>query len=193
MSIDVAMFHALNGLAGRSVTADALFIFGARHLIFVLAALLLAYVCVAWKTSHFEGRFENVTHAFVGTATAFLVESVIGFIWFRARPFVDLLDVVKLIEKSPLEKSFPSSHASVAFAMAFGIWLHNKKWGWPLLALAAGVGLSRIFVGVHYPSDVMAGAVVGYVCARLSAPVKKGIEPYLELLPVFRAYKRRDI
>ncbi len=191
--LDVRIFRLLNGLSGRNVAADALFIFGAKSLIFVMAILLLCYVAAAWKTDHFEGRVENFVHTFIGTVLAFIAETVIGFIWFRPRPFAALPDVVKLIEKSPLEKSFPSAHASVAFAMAFGIWLHNKKWGWLMLALAVCVSLSRIFVGVHYPSDVLAGALVGYLCACAAAPVKKRIEPYLELLPVFRKYKRRDV
>ncbi len=193
MNYDVSLFRIVNGLAGRNVAADAIFIFGAHWLIIMMAALVIGYVVVSWKTDHFEGRFENFFHVGLGAALALIIETVIGFLWFRPRPFVTLPDVVKLIEKSALEKSFPSGHASVAFALAFGIWLHNKKWGWVMLVLAAGVGLSRIFVGVHYPSDVLAGAVVGYLAARAAAPIKKGIEPYLEFLPVFRKYKKRDV
>lgn len=193
MSYDVAFFRAINGLAGQSVWTDAAFIFGARDLIIVIGALLLAYLFLAWKTERFGERFENVVHAYVGAAVAFVVQAVIGFLWFRARPFAALPDVIQLIEKSAQEKSFPSAHATVSFALAFGIWLHDKKWGWVLLALAACVSLSRVLVGVHYPSDIAVGACVGYFCARLSAPVKKHIEPYLELLPAFRKYKRRDV
>ncbi len=192
MTLDVRIFRLLNGLAGRNVALDAVFIFGANKLIIVMVALVLAYVAVSWKTDHFEGRVENLFHVVIGSVLALIVEIVIGFLWFRPRPFVTLPNVVKLIEKSPLEKSFPSGHASVAFAMAFGIWLHNKKWGWLLLVLAAAVGLSRIAAGVHYPSDILGGLAVGYLSARLAAPIKKGVEPYLELLPVFRKYKKRD-
>ncbi len=192
-TLDVRVFTLMNGLAGRDVATDAIFIFGANKLIVLMAALVIAYVAVSWKTDHFEGRFENMFHVGLGAALALATEVTLGFLWFRPRPFVTLPDVVKLIEKSPLEKSFPSGHASVAFALAFGVWLHNKKWGWLMLALAACVGLSRIFVGVHYPSDVLGGIVVGYVCARLAAPIKKGIEPYLEFLPVFRKYKKRNV
>lgn len=192
MGYNLLIFRALNGLAGRNVAADAFFIFGAKWLIFLMAALVMAYVAVSWKTSEFENRVEHAWHVFVGTAMAFIAENVIGFIWFRARPFVTLPDVVKLIEKSAEEKSFPSGHATASFALAFGLLLHNRKWGAALCVLAAWVSLSRVFVGVHYPSDIAAGAVVAALAALATRPVTKAIEPYLEFLPVFRKYKKRD-
>ena len=192
-TLDVGLFRALNGLAGRSVASDAVFIFGAKHLIVVMAALLLAYVAAAWKTDHFEGRVENFWHVMITVALAFVAEQVIGFLYFRPRPFVALDAVAKLIEKSATEKSFPSGHATAAFAMAFGLLLHNRKWGWVMLALAAWVGVSRVFVGVHYPSDILGAVVVAALAAWATRPVKKAIEPYLELFPVFRKYRKRTV
>lgn len=192
MNTDLALFRLLNGLSGRNVTADAFFIFGAKWLIFVMIALVVAYVLVAWKTSEFEERFEHAWHVFIGASLAFAAERLIGFLWFRARPFVTHPDVVKLIEKSAEEKSFPSSHATASFALAFGLLLHNRKWGAALCVLAAWVSLSRVFVGVHYPTDLLAGIVVAAVAALVTRPVAKAIEPYLEFLPVFRKYKKHD-
>lgn len=188
---DVEGFRAINSLAGRFVTLDAFFIFGAQHAIVLMAALLLAYAAAAWKTSHFEGRVENLYHVGWTVALAYAAERIIGFLYFRARPFVSLEGVVKLIEKSPLEKSFPSGHATAAFAMAFGLMLHNRKWGWALILLALYVSLSRVAVGVHYPSDVAGGMIVAALAAAVTAPVKKAVEPYLELFPVFRKYRRQ--
>lgn len=189
---DLTGFLAINGLAGRSVALDAFFIFGASWLPFVMVASVLGYVAVSWKTSHFEGRFENAIEAFWSVATGFVAEQVIGFLWFRARPFVALEEAVKLIDRFPHEKSFPSGHATFAFALAVSLLLRNRRWGWPLAIMACLVALSRVFVGVHYPSDVLAGAVVGSLAALAAAPVKKKIEPYLDLFPVFRMYKRKD-
>ncbi len=190
-SFDVAGFRAMNGLAGQWVWLDAVFIFMATYLIVVMAALLFAYVAAAWKTDHFEGRTENFWHVCVALALALAAETAIGFLYFRPRPFVALDQVVKLIGKSPFEKSFPSGHASAAFAMAFAMYMHNRKWGTVFLLLAFLVGIGRIIVGVHYPLDVMGGMIVGYLAALSAAPVKKAIEPWLELFPVFRKYKRR--
>jgi len=161
--LDLSLFRFLNGLAGRSTAGDAVVIFGATYLIFVMIALLACYVAVAWKTSHFEGRVENLTHALWAATIGFLAETLIGFLWFRPRPFAALEGVRKLVDRLPTEKSFPSAHATIAFALAF----------------------------VHYPSDVLGGALVGLAAAALAAPAKKAIEPYLELFSVFRDNKRK--
>lgn len=193
MPTDLASFRAINDLAGRWDALDAFFVFLATYLVFVMGALVLGYVAVAWKTPHFEGRVENLAHALWAAAIGFLLERIIGYLWFRPRPFATLEGVTKLADRLATEKSFPSAHATFAFALAFGIALHNKRWGRTLLVLAAFVALGRVAAGVHYPSDVLAGALVGFAAAKLAAPVKKGIEPYLEFLPAFRKYKRRDV
>lgn len=193
MTLDISSFRAINGMAGRSDALDAFFIFCATYLIFAMVALVLAYVAVAWKTSHFEGRVENLAHAAWAVAIGVLVQVPFAYFWFRARPFAALEDVVKLVDRMPNEKSFPSAHATLAFALAGSIALRNRRWGNVLLVLAALVAFGRVAAGVHYPSDVVGGTLVGLLAARLAAPVKKGIEPYLEFLPVFRKYKRRDV
>jgi undecaprenyl-diphosphatase len=192
-SFDLVLFRLLNGWAGRDVALDATFIFGAQHLIWIMAALIVAYVAAAWRTDHFEGRVENAWHVAVSVAIAFAAEQLIGFFWFRLRPFVALDGVTKLIEKSAEEKSFPSGHATAAFAIAFGLLVHNRRWGWAMVAAAAWVAVSRVFVGVHYPSDVLAGAVVGGLAALVTRPVRKAVEPYLELFPVFRKYRKHGV
>lgn len=189
-ALDVAAFRAINHFAGLSVSWDAVFIFGARYLIYLMPLVAVAYVFTAWKTTHFEGRVENFWHVGWTVVIAFVIEKAIGFIWFRPRPFVTFADVHQLIDKSGLDKSFPSGHSSVAFAMAFGLLLHNRKWGSLMLALAFWVGLSRIWVGVHYPLDVLGGLVVGLIAAWFTAPAKKAIEPYLDLFGFFRRYRR---
>ena len=183
-------FYALNSIAGRSDRIDAIFIFGAVYLIVIMAAALVGYMVFSWKTSHFEGRFENLTHVSITVILAFITERLIGFFYFRPRPFVDLEGVVKIIEKSPEAASFPSGHATIAFALAFGMMIHNRRWGWVFTVLALYVGISRIIVGVHYPADVVGGIIVAAVAAAITAPIKRKIEPYLELFPVFRKFKR---
>lgn len=62
-------------------------------------------------------------------------------------------------------QSFPSGHATTAFALAACVGFVSERWFYPSLALAAVIGLSRIAVGVHYPSDVFAGAILGLLGA----------------------------
>lgn len=64
-------------------------------------------------------------------------------------------------------QSFPSGHATVAFALATVLGLLAPRWFWPALVLAAAVGVSRVGLGAHYPSDVIAGAIMGMLGAYL--------------------------
>ena len=187
---DIAGVRAINGLAGQYVWLDAVGIFGAHWLIYIMGALVLAYVAVAWKTSHFEGRVENLWHVCWTFVLAEITTYLIRFFWHRPRPFVTLDHITKLINVPATEASWPSGHATAAFALAFGLFMHNRKWGYPMIALAVIVSLSRVYVGVHYPSDIIAGCVVAFFAAAITAPVKKRIEPYLDLFAVFRKYKR---
>ncbi len=79
----------------------------------------------------------------------------------RERPFIRHTDIIKL--SSGGGPSFPSGHASSAFAIATSLYLENKKWyiAVPAFTWASLVGYSRIDLGVHYPSDVLVGAAVG--------------------------------
>lgn len=79
----------------------------------------------------------------------------------RPRPFVTFTDLQILIP-TPSEFSFPSGHTSSSFAAA-GVFYSNlpKKFGVPAVILAGLIGLSRLYVGVHYPTDVIAGIIMG--------------------------------
>ena len=67
--------------------------------------------------------------------------------------------------------SFPSGHTLASFEASVGLFLHHKKWGIAALVLAFFVCVSRLFLLVHYPSDVLAGAVLGTLFALISAKV----------------------
>jgi undecaprenyl-diphosphatase len=103
----------------------------------------------------------------VAAFAAWLVNQGIGELFFRPRPFAAIATVRLLINKSALDKSFPSDHAALAFALAGAILLINRRWGWTFIAIAALISIARVYVGVHYPSDVLAGALIGLICAYL--------------------------
>ncbi len=88
----------------------------------------------------------------------------------RQRPYTTYPDAVHPYDASETGKSFPSGHTAIAFATATSLALEYKKWYVvvPAYLWAAGVGYSRLYQGEHYPSDVLAGAVVGAGSAWLS-------------------------
>ncbi len=105
----------------------------------------------------------------IGTVT--LLALAIGFLCTnvvlkhlvaRPRPWLDVAGLLPLVNEGD-PNSFPSGHTCAAFAFAgAGLWAFPTKWA-KALALAGAIlmGFSRLYVGVHYPSDVLAGAIVG--------------------------------
>lgn len=83
----------------------------------------------------------------------------------RPRPWLDWPIVPLVTENDP--NSFPSGHTCAAFAAGLS-WVRTLPWRWGRIAAAAAavlMGLSRLYVGVHYPTDVLTGAVIGSLCA----------------------------
>jgi undecaprenyl-diphosphatase len=101
----------------------------------------------------------------------------------RDRPAVADPDPATLVEL-PTTYSFPSGHATVSFACATVLALAVPRLAWPLFALAALISFSRVYVGVHYPSDVLAGAVLGVGIAialrMLAAALRRSAPPMRE-------------
>ena len=150
------MFAFINNLAGQNYLLDALGIFSAVWLIWILA---IYYIwCV-----HQQNIFSHYWHISVSVliiGLIYAVSFITGYLWFEARPFVR--EGANLLISVPYTvKSFPSDHASIAFAIAAACWhLKTRWWRWSFVA-AALVALGRVFVGVHYFQDVIVGAILG--------------------------------
>lgn len=93
--------------------------------------------------------------------------------WFKSYVFPEIVS-------RPDSYSFPSGHTSSAFAAAFAAMFYNRKWGSLVMVLAFLMGFSRIYVEVHYPSDVIAGFFVGIVYALIAAVAVKLLFPVFE-------------
>lgn len=85
----------------------------------------------------------------------------------RPRPFNVIPELTILID-APVSFSFPSGHTANSFAMAFIYFkILPKKWGIGAIVLASLIGFSRLYLGVHYPSDVLGGVLVAWICSVL--------------------------
>lgn len=98
----------------------------------------------------------------------------------RPRPVLDPVPAIRRLKRQPITTSFPSGHAASAAAFAAGVALESRGWGAAVAPLAAAVAVSRVYTGVHYPSDVVAGAALGvgaaYVAHRL-VPTRDPVPP----------------
>jgi undecaprenyl-diphosphatase len=165
-SMDWAIFHAVNaGVATRewledpvTALADALV---PLYALATVALWLLArpYGNPRWKLAS--------ASALVAAAVALAVNQVISHLWARPRPFTDHPDLTHVLTARTTDPSFPSDHAAAAFAIAFAVLALSRRAGALFLVAATAIGLSRIALGMHYPSDVLAGALVGFGAATL--------------------------
>jgi undecaprenyl-diphosphatase len=112
------------------------------------------------------------------------VGKVISELVDRARPFVVDPHGVHLFSAHAADPGFPSDHATGAFAVAMAIWLRNRRWGTVALLAAALLSVGRVAIGVHFPSDVVAGAALGCAAALLLywRPIRERIDRLSDLL-----------
>jgi undecaprenyl-diphosphatase len=90
-----------------------------------------------------------------------LVNQIIIHIWHRPRPFISHPDAVHVLVSRSTDPGFPSDHAAASIAIAVAVLLLHRRLGIVVLAVAALVCYSRVYVGLHYPGDVLAGALIG--------------------------------
>ena len=179
----------MNGFAGRWEWLDALGVFGARYLVFIVFAAAFVPAAVLWRRTRDRRKIVPAlalaVRAWVAAGAAFAGNFLFSLLWSRPRPFAVLKDVHQLVMKPVTDRGFPSDHSTASFAVAFTVVAAYPRLGTALLALAATVAVSRVFVGVHYPGDIIAGAFAGLFWAVIVRVVSKRIpwERTLRRLP----------
>jgi membrane-associated phospholipid phosphatase len=163
MSFDVSITRSIFALAGRSVWLERFFIFGARYVIF---ALFAAVVVGIWMILDGQARIRGLLTLVGATFASWGVTLGLEYLINRQRPY-DRFDYEPLVRNMIETPSFPSAHATMAFAIATVGFLVDERLGWAALGLAALIAFSRVGVGVHYVADVVAGMFVGITISWL--------------------------
>lgn len=174
-SIDVSIFYFINGTLANPLF-DKLMPF-----ITEVKNWYLVYVLL-WLIILFKGGKYRIAMAvamiLLITITDQVSSSLLKNLIERVRPCNELPDV-HLLAGCTGSFSFPSSHAVNNFAAAMFFGYFYKHLRWILFSVAAIVALSRIFVGVHYPSDVIGGALIGiilgYICVKICEMIMKKV------------------
>lgn len=117
--------------------------------------------------------FRKTRRAGLAILLALGVGYAVGNVWLkelvmRPRPFVTHTDLTPLLDPGD-RWSFPSGHALSSFAAATALFFFHKKTGLLAYLLAACIAFSRLYASVHYPTDVLAGAVLGILCGLAAA------------------------
>ncbi|GAB6171878.1 undecaprenyl-diphosphate phosphatase BcrC [Paradesulfitobacterium aromaticivorans] len=178
---DLAGYHLINHLAGQVALVDKLMAFGAQYALELYALLFL----IAWfvlPSSDTNHRHALMVMGFSGIF-ALIINVLIAQVWFRPRPFVTLPQgsFHQLIPHAH-DSSFPSDHTAGSFAFAAGSWRKSERWvSLSFTFLAVFVAVARIYTGVHWPTDVLAGVVVGLFSARITWALNRFFKPLTNL------------
>jgi undecaprenyl-diphosphatase len=150
--MDHQLFLAINGLVGKWPWFDKLGAFlGGDYFLYLVAVIIV----LLWLKKNFRQRvYLALASGLVGYGLAGIIKHLVT----RPRPF-EVLKVHQLIVDNERGVSFPSGHATVYFAFAFAFW--GTEYFWPFLTAAVIGSVGRVLVGVHYPADVLVGAIVG--------------------------------
>ena len=172
---DLSIMHIVNSFANRSWFADATMVqLSANN--FLEGGVLMVMFWWAWIVQGEESpkKREELASILIISAFAVLIARLFAAVLpYRERPIRDPLlhfqlpytmDARALIHWS----SFPSDHAVVVFCVAAGFWLISRRLGAMAIGYAALISFPRIYVGAHYPTDVLAGALLGTGSAFLS-------------------------
>lgn len=109
----------------------------------------------------------------LGALVAGLLICNIGLKNLVARPRPCWLETIDLLVKNPKDYSFPSGHTWSAVTGAWVATAANRKFGWGAIPLAAALAFSRLYLYVHFPSDILAGALIGAALGILAVVLQK--------------------
>ncbi len=161
------IFQQINNLALKYLWLDEIAIFCAQYLGYILVGVLFVFLL-----KDFRKYYRVAGEALVSVILARLViVEIIRFIWYQPRPFV--ANQVNLLLPHVSSASFPSGHAAFFFALSTLIYFNNKKTGILLLSASFLIGISRIFCGLHWPSDILAGALIGIFSALVIKKISR--------------------
>jgi len=162
-AIDSTAFRFINGELANPVLDAVMPFVTDVHNFYIPYALL--FILLLWKGKA-RGRWCALLLAVTVLATDPISSRVIKELVMRVRP-CSALDAVRLLAPCGGGKSFPSSHAVNNFAAAVVIgYFYRRAFPWAL-AVAAVIALSRVYIGVHYPGDILGGAAIGTGMALL--------------------------
>ncbi len=172
---DVEVLYDVNGLAKDAPgwVDHAMALVGEYG---IIAALLLLTLWGWWSARRSSADGEAAAFSLAGllwaplaAGMALLVNIPVRGLVERPRPFVDHKGLVVLVDGKN-DFSFVSDHATLTMALAVGLFMVNRRLGLAGIALAALEGFCRVYMGVHYPTDVLGGLALGTAVALLLAP-----------------------
>jgi undecaprenyl-diphosphatase len=163
---DYRLEQWVNGPAGTHPIWDVLMRGAAASGEAIFIAVVALWFVFGWLHSVAIDRQAAIT-AVAAAGVALLANLAISHVWPRTRPFIAHPNTVHLLLSHSQDASFPSDHASAGFAIAVVLLVTHRRLGALALAFAVVMSYARVYIGDHYPGDVLAGAAIGVVVGAI--------------------------
>lgn len=146
------LFKSINQLSGRCSPIDVLMIVisNKTRYVFIFVLVFMWFKNVSYR--------KVSCHAMISAGVSLVINTLIKLFYFKPRPFVK--HRVGILSPSKRDSSFPSKHTLLVFAISTSIFLYKRALGSIMWVLAVLTGFSRIWVGHHYPSDIIGSAFI---------------------------------
>ena len=183
--MNYGLFQLINGFAGQSSVLDYIMVAITDSVPYITIAIFL----LLWfrgKNDLLLYRRHTAIYAFCSTILALIVNVILHLVYYHPRPFV-AHHVHKLIPHAP-DSSFVSDHGILVFSLFWMMLLRKASWRYLVLAWALVVAISRIYVGVHYPLDVIGSAALALGTSSFILAISQKLNPFTRL--IFGLYSR---
>jgi undecaprenyl-diphosphatase len=194
MDFNTIIFNAINGLAHQNIILDSFMIVLSKYapVIFMCVLAIVYIMGVFTRNEKTRGvTIDTFMITIISLASGFLI----GSIWYIPRPFVN--NKVNLLIPHTIDTSFPSDHSIGTMSIAVGINKYKNIYGGILIIVSILVGISRVFVGHHYPTDVIGGYAIVFISSffyerllknRVQVIYLKGEELLVKCIPALRQF-----
>ena len=155
--MDQQIFSWLYNLANKNQLLDWLFVFLADYLLYILIAIFFGLILREkdWRRRFYLGALTIISIIL----SRGIITPIIRFFYDRPRPFVT--DNIEPLINHITTHSFPSGHLAIFIPIVLALWLLNRRAGLRFSIGAILIGLGRVAVGVHWPTDILGGIAVG--------------------------------
>ena len=168
------LFLLINSMANRSVIIDALMITVSKLVPYVYMLVLAGLFVKGFRVNSFKLRAESFATG-VLLVLCLIGSFILGSMFYESRPFVENPETI-LILNHAADASFPSDHAVGTMAIACGILFYRWKWGTWMVYGSILVGFSRVFVGNHYPGDILGAFILVWILTAIyNKTIRRGV------------------
>jgi len=168
------LFLLINSMANRSVIIDGLMITISKLVPYVYMLVLAGLFVKGFRVNSFKLRAESFATG-VLLVLCLIGSFILGSMFYENRPFVEHPETI-LILNHAADASFPSDHAVGTMAIACGILFYRWKWGTWMVYGSILVGISRVFVGNHYPGDILGAFILVWILTAIyNKTIRRGV------------------